>query len=102
MILSACGAETKILSIVILKLLWFLSHANYGPVTALMVCVAAPFAMAQSNSGSHSEFQPPIPDALGNERFADLLKPISSLELRLGSSSAGTMIVAYTSVSCGL
>ena len=100
--LAACGGETKMLDIVMLKLLWFWSHANYGLVAALMVCVAVPFAMAQSNSGSHSQFQPPIPDALGNERFADLLKPGSLPELRLGSSGARTTIVAYTSVSCGL
>ena len=68
----------------------------------LTLAILVPVAMAQSNSGSHSQFQPPIPDALSKERFAELLKAGSLPELKLGRASAGITIVAYTSVSCGL
>ena len=59
-------------------------------------------AMAQSNSGSHSQFQPPIPDALNKSRFNELLKPGKLPELQVGAETAHIVIVGYTSVTCGL
>lgn len=71
-------------------------------VVILMAVSMTTTAIAQSNSGSHSQFQPPIPDPLDKARFADLLKPGKMPELKIGSDDAQVTIVGYTSVSCGL
>ncbi|MEM6495220.1 MAG: thioredoxin domain-containing protein [Pseudomonadota bacterium] len=68
----------------------------------LMSCALAATASAQSNSGSHSQFQPPIPDELSKARFEELLKPGALPELQVGEKTAPIIIVGYTSVSCGL
>lgn len=65
-------------------------------------CTLATAAMAQSNAGSHSQFEAPIPDALGKARFNELLKPDELPELQVGAETAQIVIVGYTSVSCGL
>lgn len=69
---------------------------------ALMKCAIATSAAAQSNSGSHSQFQAPIPDELSKARFKELLKPGALPELQVGKKNAPIVIVGYTSVSCGL